>query len=53
MMAEPKKVFRCKVCRLELSSRQRLENHRKVHEGKRKIYEYDYPEFNIYRLVAT
>jgi hypothetical protein len=51
-MAEPKKVFRCKVCRLGLSSRQRQENHRKVLEGKRKIHEYEYPEFNIYKLVA-
>ncbi|AIC14483.1 hypothetical protein [Nitrososphaera viennensis] len=35
--------FRCRVCGAELANKQRLENHKKVHSRKRKIYAYGDP----------
>ncbi len=43
-------TFRCKTCDTEFEDNAHLENHRKVHGRKSKIYEYGDPETNKFRI---
>ena len=42
--------FKCKTCNMNFEDKQHLENHKKVHGRKSKVYEYGDPEFTKDRL---
>ena len=42
--------FKCKTCNMNFEDKQHLENHKKVHGRKAKVYEYGDPEFTKDRL---
>lgn len=42
--------FKCKTCNMNFEDKQHLENHKKVHGRKPKVYEYGDPEFTKDRL---
>ncbi len=43
---------RCKICNIEFEDKARLDRHKKVHGRRPKIYEYEYREFNLYRITG-
>ena len=45
-------MFKCKTCCSEFESKERLAIHKRVHNRKSKVYEYEYRDFNIYRMVG-
>lgn len=44
--------FKCKTCCSEFDTKERLDVHKRVHNRRSKVYEYEYRDFNIYRMVA-
>ena len=45
-------MFKCKTCCSEFEGKERLAIHKRVHNRKSKVYEYEYRDFNIYRMVG-
>jgi transposase-like protein len=42
--------FKCKTCNMNFEDKQHLENHKKIHGRRSKVYEYGDPEFSKDRL---
>lgn len=43
-------AFKCKTCKMNFEDKRHLENHKKAHGRKPKVYEYGDPEFTKNRL---